>query len=55
MLANNYCKTAEQKLHVMEMRMLQWTLGFTRLDQIRNTSIRQHLGITANYRENAGT
>jgi len=33
-------KTAEQKLHVMEMRMLRWTLGFTRLDRIRNTSIR---------------
>jgi len=31
----------------MEMRMLRWTLGFTRLDRIRNTSIRQQLGITA--------
>ena len=29
------------------MRMLRWTLGFTRLDRIRNTSIRQQLGITA--------
>jgi len=31
-------KTTEQKLHVMEIRMLRWTLGFTRLDRIRNTS-----------------
>jgi len=40
-------KTAEEKLHVMEMRMLQRTLGFTQLDRIRNTSTRQQLGTTA--------
>jgi len=31
----------------MEMRMLHWTLDFTRLDRIKNTSIKQQLGITA--------
>jgi len=40
-------KTTDEKLHVMEMRMLRCALGFTRLDRIRNTSIRQQLGITA--------
>jgi len=31
----------------MEMRMVRWTLGFTSMHRIRNTSVRQQLGISA--------
>ena len=33
-------KAQENKLEVAEMRMLQWMCGVTRLDRIRNESIR---------------
>ena len=32
-------KKGERKLHTTEMRMLRWTRGKTRLDQVRNVDI----------------
>jgi len=37
----------EQSLHVMEMKMLRWMQGLTRLDHVTNYDIRQRLSITA--------
>ena len=39
-------KTTKHLLHVMEMRMPRWILGFTRFDGIRNTTIKQEVGVT---------
>ncbi|EYC21300.1 hypothetical protein Y032_0019g3737 [Ancylostoma ceylanicum] len=44
----------EQTLHTMEMRMLRWTCGITRLDRVRNEDVRSLFGvapITAKMRE----
>uniref|UniRef100_A0A914X4N9 Reverse transcriptase domain-containing protein n=1 Tax=Plectus sambesii TaxID=2011161 RepID=A0A914X4N9_9BILA len=44
----------EQALHVMEMRMLRWSLGLTRFDHAMNNDVRRRLGvapITAKMRE----
>ena len=38
-------KTKKDLLHEMEMRMLRWTLGFTRINRIRNTTVRQEKGV----------
>ena len=38
-------KEVEARLSVMEMRMLRWTAGVTRLDRIRNEVIRKKFGI----------
>ncbi|KAK3522363.1 hypothetical protein QTP86_007647 [Hemibagrus guttatus] len=35
----------EQALHVMEMRMLRWSLGLTRWDHVMNTNVRKIMGI----------
>lgn len=35
----------EQTLHVMEMRMLRWCLGLTRLDHVRNDVVRSRMGV----------
>jgi hypothetical protein len=35
----------EQTLHVMEMRMLRWTLGLTRLDRVMNQDVRKVMGV----------
>ena len=34
-----------QQLSVEEMRMLRWICGHTRVDQVRNDDIRDHLGV----------
>ncbi|VDP10543.1 unnamed protein product [Heligmosomoides polygyrus] len=36
-------KEIERRLSVMETKMLRWTAGITRLDRVRNDSIRQRL------------
>ncbi|PIO62574.1 hypothetical protein TELCIR_15863, partial [Teladorsagia circumcincta] len=36
---------AEARLSVMETKMLRWTAGVTRLDHIRNDTIRKRLGV----------
>ncbi|EPB66342.1 hypothetical protein ANCCEY_14566 [Ancylostoma ceylanicum] len=44
----------EQTLHTMEMRMLRWTRGITRLDRVRNEDVRSMFGvapITAKMRD----
>ncbi|VDP04025.1 unnamed protein product [Heligmosomoides polygyrus] len=38
-------KKIESRLSVMETRMLRWTAGVTRLDRVRNDTIRQRFGI----------
>ena len=38
-------KSDAQALHVMEMKMLRWSLGFTRLDKKENTEIRSRYGV----------
>lgn len=35
----------EQALHTMEMRMLRWTLGLTRLDHVTNEDVRKIMGV----------
>ncbi|EYB83101.1 hypothetical protein Y032_0342g3016 [Ancylostoma ceylanicum] len=35
----------EQTLHAMEMRMLRWTQGLTRLDRVRNDDVRAMFGV----------
>ena len=40
-------KTTKHLLHVMEIRMLRWTLSFTRFDRIRNTKVRQEIRLTS--------
>ena len=35
----------EQALHVMEMRMLRWSLGLTRYDRITNDDVRKRMGV----------
>jgi hypothetical protein len=35
----------EQALHTMEMRMLRWTLGLTRLDHVMNEDVRKVMGV----------
>ena len=35
----------ERTLHTMEMRMLRWMLGLTRMDHVMNTDVRKVLGI----------
>ncbi|MBN3313137.1 CFDP2 protein, partial [Atractosteus spatula] len=39
-------KKHEQALHTMEMKMLQWTLGLTRLDHVMNEGVRKTLKVT---------
>jgi hypothetical protein len=34
-----------QQLSVIEMRMLRWICGYTRLDRVRNDDIRDWLGV----------
>ena len=36
---------SENLLHVMEMKMLRWSLGKTRLDKVRNVDVRRQLGV----------
>ncbi|XP_019204855.1 uncharacterized protein LOC109196094 [Oreochromis niloticus] len=36
----------EQALHTMEMKMLRWPLGLTRLDRARNNDVRKQWGVT---------
>ncbi|XP_063348692.1 uncharacterized protein LOC134640721 [Pelmatolapia mariae] len=36
----------EQTLHTMEMKMLRWPLGLTRLDRARNEDVRKRGGVT---------
>ncbi|XP_042082683.1 uncharacterized protein LOC121815479 [Haplochromis burtoni] len=36
----------EQALHTMEMKMLRWPLGLTRLDRARNEDVRKRWGVT---------
>uniref|UniRef100_W5NKA4 Reverse transcriptase domain-containing protein n=1 Tax=Lepisosteus oculatus TaxID=7918 RepID=W5NKA4_LEPOC len=36
----------EQALHTMEMKMLRWTLGLTRLDHVMNEEVRKTLKVT---------
>ena len=38
-------KRHEQHLHVMEMRMLRWPLGLTKLDRVRNQDVRAAFGV----------
>lgn len=38
-------KAAEQKLHKMEMNMLRWTMGVTRLDRFPNDAVRASMGV----------
>ena len=38
-------KVHERTLHAMEMRMLRWSLGVTRLDHIMNENIRKTCGV----------
>ncbi|VDO64497.1 unnamed protein product [Heligmosomoides polygyrus] len=38
-------KEVESRLSVMETKMLRWTAGVTRLDHVRNVSIRQRFGV----------
>ena len=38
-------KKTDQLLHTMEMRMLRWSLGITRLDHVTNVEVRNRLGI----------
>lgn len=40
-------KKEEQKLHVAEMRMLRMLCGVTRMDRIRNETIRETLGVSS--------
>ncbi len=35
----------EQALHVTEKRMLRWTLGLTRCDQVKNEDVRKTMGV----------
>ncbi|VDO23226.1 unnamed protein product [Heligmosomoides polygyrus] len=39
-------KETERRLSVMETKMQRWTAGVTRLDPVRNDSIRQRFGVT---------
>ncbi len=34
----------EQTLHCMEMKMLRWSLGLTRLERVRNEDVRRGMG-----------
>lgn len=36
----------EQALHGMEMKMLRWSMGFTRLDHVMNEDVRKWMGVT---------
>ncbi|VDP01175.1 unnamed protein product [Heligmosomoides polygyrus] len=38
-------KEIESRLSVMETNMLRWTAGVTRLDRVRNDTIRQKFGV----------
>ncbi|VDP06475.1 unnamed protein product [Heligmosomoides polygyrus] len=38
-------KEVESCLSVVEAKMLRWTAGFTRLDRVRNDTIRQRFGV----------
>ena len=38
-------RTHEQMLHTMEMRMLRWSLGVTKLDHVTNEHVRESLGV----------
>jgi len=40
-------KTQVQRLMVVEMRMIRWMCGFTRLDRIRNEVIREKVGVAS--------
>ncbi|XP_056107178.1 uncharacterized protein LOC130085442 [Rhinichthys klamathensis goyatoka] len=35
----------EQSLHVMEMKMLRWSLGLTRFDRVMNEDVRRRMGV----------
>lgn len=35
----------EQALHTMEIRMLRWSLGLTKLNRIRNDEVRRRMGV----------
>uniref|UniRef100_A0A914WD71 Reverse transcriptase domain-containing protein n=1 Tax=Plectus sambesii TaxID=2011161 RepID=A0A914WD71_9BILA len=35
----------EQALHAMEMKMLRWPLGLTRLDHVMNVDVRRRMGV----------
>jgi len=38
-------KTQVQRLMVAEMRMLRWMCGYTRLDRLKNETIRKSIGL----------
>ena len=40
-------KTLVQRLMVAEMRMIQWMCGLTRLDRIRNVTIRERVRVAS--------
>ncbi|VDP00620.1 unnamed protein product [Heligmosomoides polygyrus] len=44
-------KEVESRLSVMETKMLRWTAGVTRLDRVRNDTIRQRFGVVEKLRE----
>ncbi|VDO18658.1 unnamed protein product [Heligmosomoides polygyrus] len=46
-------KEIEKRLSVMETKMLRWTAGVTRLDRVRNESIRQRFGFTPIFKKMA--
>lgn len=39
----------------VEMRMLKWMCGHTKLDQIENEDLQKKVGGTIDYRQDAGT
>ncbi|VDO79200.1 unnamed protein product [Heligmosomoides polygyrus] len=40
-------KEIESRLSVMETKILRWTVGVTRLDRVRNDTMRQRFGVAS--------
>jgi hypothetical protein len=45
MKINSITQNYERKLHVVEMKMLRWMCGVTRMDKVRNEYIRGSLKV----------